>query len=145
MISIIRFSFNIINVHQNTDEYYAGLDDWIYRWEQSAHVQVRRNPVEKMLDHLISSPIRCELVVTDAEVLKIICREYIERYIGMAEKSMENSIDGSLVSAMVERDLNLYDCCLSKLKFEFAEVMGRDFAPMAEDIALGILGPKHVE
>ena len=101
--------------------------------------------METMLDHLVASPMRTEFTITDTEVSKSICSEHIERYISMVEKSMTKSINGSLVPAMVERDVNIFDSYLSKLKFEFADVMGRDFAPKAEDIALGILGPKDIE
>ena len=128
-----------------TDKYYAGLDDWIYQWEQNSHTYVVRNPAKTMLDYLVASPFRVECTISDAGVLQSICSEHIERYISMVEKSMKNPIEGSLVPAMVNRDANIYDSYLSKLKFEFADVMGRGFAPKAEDIALGILGPKDAE
>lgn len=145
-VSIYVFGFNHCTCTLiYSDEYYAGLDDWIYRWEQNPHVHVTRNPVRTMVDHLIASPIRTKFTITDSEVTKNICSEHIERYISMTEKSMLKSINGSLVPAMVERDTNIFDSYLSKLKFDFADVMGRDFAPKAEDIALGILGPKDIE
>ena len=151
------------------DKYFNHLDEYIYNifkrienvnYDNNVILIRSRNSKFTVLDKLISSPFSINIDIKNcdegAALLASLCEEHTRRWcdwVTIASETMDN--DGSKRSdndknsdsdsdnnkQYLNRMKSLYGLQLESLKYNYALLIGADFAPKAADLALCMLGP----
>jgi hypothetical protein len=98
---------------------------------------------------LVAGPFCSAYDVKDTTVLREMCMEHVKRYIEMLSysntlPSKANTTTEITSQMMAARDEVLLTTILQDLKFKFAATLGGDFAPLANELAIAVLGPREI-
>jgi len=102
----------------------------------------------QLLSKMIASPFLVDVQVSAAAetegCLSRLCDSHIDRWCQWVAHASKSTSDEE-AKRRSERDASLAKVMVEEYKVRFARVLGEDFAPMAEPLAVCCLGPKDDE
>ena len=128
------------------DKYFASLDQ-----EQTALLaSTRTAPLQQpprlpLLSRMVASPFMVDVLLPPEPpeaapllLLPLLCHSHIDRWCQWMQAAEPSATPLPVVNA---RDASVAQVLFEEYKLRFACVLGRDFAPMAEPLALCCIGP----
>ena len=130
------------------DLYFDGLEkdisNIVIDGMNSKTLSLSTTSLSSVLSKLVSSPFSLDIILPNNSnsitVIEKLCENHIKRWCNwmLAVKDVTLEADKRI---LFQRDIQLRKLQYDHMKFNFAQILGAEFAPMAAEIAVGIIGP----